>query len=87
MLIIGNVDSVLLFGVVHTVIAININDYYFAVNKLDTIEYNDHMHSYEVQFTSEYEVIKPIDLLDYHPLSLYCVKLRYYIPLKYHIEF
>lgn len=62
-LIIGNVDGILLFGVLHSVIAINSNDHYFAV---DTIEFDDQIHSYEVQFTSEYEVLKHTDLLYFH---------------------
>lgn len=84
-------DDLPVFGEIQHVVVVDVDNYYFVVLILDTICFQPHLHSYEVQHPSspEYGVVKPNDLVDHHPLGLYtCTVLHQslqLVSLKYHI--
>ncbi len=51
--------------------------------KLEVSEFSEHYHSYIIQESPRYLLVRVRDLLDHHPLGLYQVHGKLYITLRY----
>lgn len=60
-------------------------DSIFFVVKLLNAWYNEHLRSYELDYTGNIQVIEPKELLDFYPLAMYTVAGRRVVTLKHHI--
>ena len=62
-------------------------DTFFACKEMRTLLYSKHLHSYEVASLNNIVTINYDELLDYHPLDIYQVKIgeitRKYIRMRY----
>ena len=58
---------------------------YVLCNKMRVVTFQRHFHSYVVEPVGLYVLVKPADLLDYHPLGLYNVGSSWYTPLRTYI--
>ena len=76
----------------HTV-AVDVNQYYFAVAELDTVGFHAHFHAYEVYYpttSTALAVVRYSTLADPYPLGLYrCADPATHnntmvVPVKYH---
>ena len=50
-------------------------DTFFACKKMNTLLYSKHLHSYEIASMNNIVTINYDELLDYHPLDIYQVKI------------
>lgn len=91
MILTATEEDLPVFGLVQHVITVEVDTYFLIVNVLHTICFNRHFHVYEIEYPSSpnYNVVKPLDLVDHHPLGLYtCTFLNQSIQvvsLKYHV--
>ena len=91
MILAAKQEDLSVFGLVQCVIAMEVDSYFFIVLVLHTICFNTHFHVYEIEYPSSpnYTVVKPLDLVDHHPLEFYtCTFLNQslqVVSLKYHV--
>lgn len=75
-----------LFGEVKDILVFNVNTCLFVIKKYITECFLHHYHAYEVLEDTTYCVDRPMNFVDYHPLSLYTLSNgKKVISLKYHV--
>ena len=47
--------------------------------------YNEHLRSYELEYTGNFQIIQPKEL-DFYPLAMYTIAGRRVVTLKHHIN-
>lgn len=78
------------FGVIVDIIVNGVDDVYIVLKKLETLFFDNHLHSYNVSFIlpPEYITLKTTNFYDSHPLSLYRSPYNntdLLVPLKYYL--
>ena len=74
------------FGLIDNIIVYDVDRFFYVCNVMETVCFSEHFHCFEVEKSSDMEVIEYDRIYDYTPLYLYTVNNTLYIPLKYHLK-
>ena len=84
-IVVLSVDLSPVFGRIDGIIIHDVTNFYFVCKVLTTVCFSEHFHSFEVESSSNTDVVSYFDIYDHTPLHMYHVDNTSFITLKYHL--
>ena len=78
-------DLVPTFGIIHDIIVFNTDEFFLVCQRLSTVLFVHHLHSYLVTHEDDFCIMNQADLYDHTTLSIYEMSNSFYVPLKYQL--
>ena len=84
--ILGFENDSYVFGLVEQVFFIHGSPLLLCL-QLHNLAFDQHYHAYEVEETDIYQLVEVSKLFDFHPLGRYLVSSKFFVPLRYFVDF